>query len=185
MRCIDIPQKTQAIVLERTGVRYTLHELPARHRLQCNISKETYDTPQNAILAASDISKEDIEGFSEDELLMVYMQVLELSYPNILKELSSEKATREIPKNSDKLYTQAVISLMRNGHSNVFEYPVSFFNECVEELNIHDVETIKRTAIAVRGAKVEDFKGFLDSFERKDDTDLHKKNIDLLKKDKK
>lgn len=75
--------------------------------------------------------------------------------------------------------------MIRNGHSEAYQYSTSFFYTCLGEINTHHLNYIKDTSIAVRGAKSEDFKKWLDNFskeEHKSKEDLHKSNMAMLDK---
>jgi len=64
---------------------------------------------------------------------------------------------------------------------------MSFFNDCVEEMGMGDLNMIKLMAMGVRGSRVEKFDEFLETLEP-EETDateytpsLHEKNMDALK----
>jgi len=76
--------------------------------------------------------------------------------------------------------------LIRNGHSDVYEYGFSFFVSALEEYEISKLEAIHNSAVASRGATLEndDFDKFLDQLrvkkKKKIKEDHHKANIDML-----
>jgi hypothetical protein len=64
---------------------------------------------------------------------------------------------------------------------------MSFFNDCLSELEISKLDTIKLMAVSVRGSRVEKFEEFLQSLEPKrasieNDDSLHRKNMEMLGK---
>jgi len=78
-----------------------------------------------------------------------------------------------------------IAKLIKNGHSEAYSYGVSFFYTSLDQINDEIRKNIQYTAIAVRGAKSEDFKQFLELFDTKREKDAqidHKSNLDLLNK---
>ena len=62
---------------------------------------------------------------------------------------------------------------------------MSFFYTAIEQIEDERREDIQFQAIAVRGAKYEDFKEFLEMFDKKkeiSEQDLHKSNLAMLNK---
>lgn len=75
--------------------------------------------------------------------------------------------------------------MIRNNHNDILDYGISFYNVCIEELNVYTIETLKNNAIATRGANLEDFEAFLLSFETKEievKEHDHRANMEMLKK---
>ncbi len=85
---------------------------------------------------------------------------------------------------------ESAIRLMRNGHPHVFNYPLPFFKDCLEELGASELSDVKMMSIAVRGAKSKDFEAFLKTIEPtpvqeevKEETpeDIHLRNMATLR----
>ena len=74
--------------------------------------------------------------------------------------------------------------MIGRGHLYVYSYRMRFFQECLEALYDDELSFIKNSAIAIRGAQVEDFDAFLKILydEESAETVDHGSNIDILTK---